>query len=230
MPTSAPSTAPETTLRSLAPTAVLFDLDGTISDSGPVITQSIAETLAHFGYPVPTQDELLQYVGPPIRTGFATFAEVPADQLEQVVANYRDRYNRRMLDAPVFDGMAELITALHARGVPVALATSKRESMAKVILDDADLSRYFTSIHGASEDETRAIKAHIVEDAIAGLRAAGADLSRAVMVGDRHHDVDGATTHGLPVVLVTWGYARPGEEDGATAVVTTATELAALLA
>lgn len=230
MPTSAPSSAAETTLRSLEPTAVLFDLDGTISDSGPVITQSIAETLAHFGYPVPTQQELLQYVGPPIRTGFATYAGIPAEQLEEVVSDYRVRYNARMLQAPVFDGVTDLITDLHARGIPIALATSKRLSMAEVVLEDAGLTRYFTAICGASEDESRAVKPLIVEDAIAGLRAADADLSRAVMIGDRHYDVDGAIEHGLAVILVTWGYAQPGEEKGATAVATTMDELAALLA
>ena len=191
MPTSAPSSAAETTLRSLEPTAVLFDLDGTISDSGPVITQSIAETLAHFGYPVPTQQELLQYVGPPIRTGFATYAGIPAEQLEEVVSDYRVRYNARMLQAPVFDGVTDLITDLHARGIPIALATSKRLSMARVVLEDAGLTTYFTAICGASEDESRAIKPLIVEDAIAGLHAA-APTPRRDPVGLWH--VGGAAT------------------------------------
>lgn len=230
MPTSAPSSPAETTLRSLDPTAVLFDLDGTISDSGPAITQSIAETLEHFNYPVPSPEDLLRYVGPPIRTGFATFAGVPADQLEEVVADYRDRYHGRMLDAPAFEGVAELIADLHARGVPLAVATSKRLSMARVIIEDYGLTKYFTAICGASDDESRAVKADIVEDALAGLRAADADLTRTFLIGDRHHDVDGATAHGIGVVLVTWGYARPGEEEGATAVATTMDELTALLA
>jgi len=221
-------TAPATT--SLQPTAVLLDLDGTISDSGPVITASIAETLAHFGYPAQTQAELLRFVGPPIRDGFRTFAGVPEDELDAVVSDYRDRYNDRMLQAPVFPGMADVIRDLHARGVPLALATSKRRSLAVVILQDAGLAQYFTVMRGASEDESRAVKADIVEDALAGLREHGADLTRPVMVGDRHHDVDGAGLHGLPTVLVTWGYATPGEEQGARAVVDDAAELAALLA
>ncbi|MCM3661500.1 HAD hydrolase-like protein [Georgenia satyanarayanai] len=218
-----------TALEPMNPTAVLLDLDGTISDSGPVITASIAETLAHFGYPEQTQEELLRFVGPPIRDGFRAFVGVPDDQLAAVVGDYRDRYNDRMLQAPVFPGMAELVRDLHARGVPLALATSKRQSLAVVILDDAGLSPYFTVTRGASEDETRAVKADIVEDALAGLRERDVDLTRAVMVGDRHHDVDGAGVHGLPTVLVAWGYARPGEEDGAHAVVHEAAELARLL-
>jgi len=213
----------------MRPTAVLFDLDGTISDSGPVITASIAETLAHFGYPEMTPAELLQFVGPPIREGFRTLAGVPADRLEDVVADYRARYNERMLQAPVFPGMADLVRDLHARGVPLALATSKRRSLAVVITQDAGLTPYFAVQCGASDDESRARKADIVEDALTGLREQGVDLSRAVMVGDRHHDVDGAGEHGLPTVLVRWGYARPEEEQGAHAVVDDVADLARLL-
>ena len=227
--TAAAPTAPATGLEPMRPTAVLLDLDGTISDSGPVITASIAETLAHFGYPEQSESELLRYVGPPIRDGFRTFSAVPDEQLPAVVADYRARYHERMLQAPVFPGMADLIRDLHARGVPLALATSKRRSLAVVILQDAGLSQYFTVMCGASEDESRALKADIVEDALAGLREHGADLTRPVMVGDRHHDVDGAGLHGLPTILVSWGYATPGEEQGARAVVHDAAQLAALL-
>ncbi len=227
--TAATLSAPATELAPMDPTAVLLDLDGTISDSGPVITASIAETLAHFGYPEQTPGELLRFVGPPIREGFRTFVGVPEDRLDDVVADYRARYNERMLQAPVFPGMADLIRDLHARGVPLALATSKRRSLAVVILQDAGLAQYFTVMCGASEDESRAVKADIVEDALAGLREHGVDLQRAVMVGDRHHDVDGAGEHGLPTVLVRWGYARPEEEDGAHAVVDDVADLARLL-
>ncbi|HLS72831.1 MAG TPA: HAD hydrolase-like protein [Actinomycetaceae bacterium] len=222
-------TAPTTGLAPMRPTAVLFDLDGTISDSGPVITASIAETLAHFGYPEQSESELLRYVGPPIRDGFRTFSAVPEEQLPAVVADYRARYHERMLQAPVFPGMAELIGDLHARGVPLAVATSKRQSLATDIIDDAGLSPYFVAVRGASEDESRAAKADIVADAVTALTAADADLSRAVMVGDRRYDVEGAAQHGLPTILVTWGYAEPQEHAGAHAVVRTAGELAALL-
>ena len=227
-----PHSSPALTAPALAPmrpSAVLLDLDGTISDSGPAITASIAETLAAFGYPAQSPAELLRFVGPPIREGFRTLAGVPEEQLDAVVADYRARYNERMLHAPVFPGMADLVRDLHARGVPLALATSKRRSLAVVIIEDAGLTEHFTVLCGATDDETRARKADIVEDALAGLRARGADVARAVMVGDRHHDVDGAGEHGLPTVLVRWGYGRPGEEDGAHAVAQDVADLALLL-
>jgi phosphoglycolate phosphatase len=212
-----------------APTAVLLDLDGTITDSAGAITGCIAESLAAFGYPEQTPEQLLRFVGPPIREGLQRFAGVDDATLEAVVADYRTRYSARMLDVDVFPGMADLVRDLHAAGVPLALATSKMLTMAGPILAHAGLDQYFTVICGATADETRSAKADIVTDTLAGLRAAGADVSGAVMVGDRHHDVEGATANGIPAVLVRWGYARPGEEAGARAVVADAGELAALL-
>src|SRR5699024_8066716 len=146
----------------LRPSAVLFDLDGTISDSGASITASLAETLAHHAYPEQSRAELLRFVGPPIRAGFRTPAGVPERQLDAVVAGYRARHNARMLHAPVGPGMADLVRELHARGVPLAAAASERQSHAQVILQRAGLAQYFPSIRGASEGETPAVKADIV--------------------------------------------------------------------
>ncbi|WP_127126214.1 HAD hydrolase-like protein [Georgenia sp. SYP-B2076] len=213
----------------LRPTAVLFDLDGTITDSGGAVTRSIAEALAHFGYPEQTQEELLRFVGPPTRIGFREFAGVAPEQLDEVIAWYRAAYLTRMLDVNLYPGVPELVRALHAAGVPLAIATSKMRHLAVEILEHDGLAQYFTVICGATRDESRSAKADIVEDALTGLREAGVDVSGAVMIGDRHHDVDGATTHGVPAVLVRWGYGRPGEEDGAVATVDDAAELAALL-
>lgn len=224
--------APTTTTLAVAPlgaTAVLLDLDGTITDSAPAITRSIAETLATFGYREQSPEELLRFVGPPIRTGFTELAEVPAGELEDAVTHYRAVYAARMLEVDVYPGVSELITTLHAAGTPLAVATSKVREMAVAILEHAGLAQYFTIICGATLDESRSKKADIVTDALAGLAAAGADTTSAVMVGDRHHDVEGAAANGIPVVLAGWGYGRPGEESGAHAVVHDTTELAAVL-
>ena len=223
---AAPTTEAPATLHA---TAVLLDLDGTITDSAPAITSAIAETLAAFGYPPETPEQLLRHVGPPIRDGLLEFGGVREEDLEAMVEHYRALYSERMLDVELFDGVPELIRSLRAAGVPLAVATSKMRHMAVPILEHAGLADEFTVICGATPDESRSTKAQIVEDALAGLAAAGADVSRAVMVGDRHHDVDGATEHGIPVILVEWGYAQPGEEAGAHALVRSADELAAVL-
>ncbi|WP_194928829.1 HAD hydrolase-like protein [Pseudactinotalea sp. HY158] len=219
---------PQSALTSLEPTAVLFDLDGTISDSGAAITSAVAEALAAGDYPAISQADLLHFVGPPIRDGFREFGGVAEEDLDRVVAAFRPLYEGRML-APAFEGMPELVRALHSRGVPLALATSKRRALAMQIVEHSGLTEYFTAQCGASDDGTRAWKADIVEDTLAALRAEGVDVSRAVMVGDRDHDVNGAITHDILSVFVAWGYGTDEERDGASAVATDVGELAQLL-
>jgi len=218
----------------LGATAVLLDLDGTVTDSAAAITGAIAETLEAFGRPPLAQDTLLRFVGPPIREGFRDIAAVPEAEIEPLVADYRTRYAARMADVPVFPGVDELIRSWHAAGVPLALATAKLQTMAEPILDAAGLTAYFTTVSGvlAGEDTLGGVqaKANVISRALDGLSAAGADITGAVMVGDRYHDIAGAGTHGLTSVLVRWGYGRPGEEEGAAAVVHDAGELAAVLA
>ncbi|WP_194165042.1 HAD hydrolase-like protein [Pseudactinotalea sp. HY160] len=219
---------PQPTLTSLEPTAVLFDLDGTISNSGVAITSAVAEALAVSGYPPLSEADLLHFAGPPIRDGFREFGGVAEEDLDRVVAAFRPLYEGRML-APAFAGMPELVRELHARGVPIALATSKRRALAVQIVEHSGLTEYFTVQCGATDDGTRAWKADIVEDALAALRDEGVDVSRAVMVGDRDHDVNGAITHDILSVFVAWGYGTAEERDGASAVATDVGELAQLL-
>ncbi len=228
MPLATPSTTSAPALTSLEPTAVLFDLDGTISNSGAAITSAVAGALADCGYPELSHAELLHFAGPPIRDGFRQFAGAREEDLDRLVAAFRTRYETSMF-APTFTGMPELVRRLHAAGVPLALATSKRLSLATQIVARSGLSDYFTLECGATDDGSRAWKADIVEDAIAGLTAAGVDVSGAVMVGDRDHDIDGARAHGLRSVFVAWGYGTPAERAGATAVAEDVDELALLL-
>jgi phosphoglycolate phosphatase len=118
----------------------------------------------------------------------------------------------------VFPGMGDLIRDLHARGVPTSLATSKPESLARAILEREGLLPLVDVITGASEDERRSAKADVVELALERLRERGADVSRPVLVGDRHHDVEGAAAHDVPTILVAWGYGAPSESAGAVEV------------
>ena len=123
----------------------------------------------------------------------------------------------------------DVIRAIHAAGVPLSLATSKPESLAKLILVDLGVAELFTEITGASEDEVRSKKADVVAEALRRLAADGADLSRPVMIGDRIHDIHGAAEHEVPTIYVTWGYGSLAETAGAVAVVDTPAQLYPLL-
>lgn len=211
-------------------TAVLFDLDGTIVDSAPGITSSLAYTFEALGAPVPQPAELLEWVGPPIMDSFRDLAGFDLLTSARALAIYREHYVLTgVFDADLYPGVPEVLRAVHASGVPLSLATSKPESTARLILDHYGLAPYFDEITGASEDEVRSAKADVVEEALYRLRRRGADLTRPVMVGDRHHDVAGAAAHHVPTIHVTWGYGAPEEAVGAVAVVDTAEELLAQL-
>ena len=125
--------------------------------------------------------------------------------------------------------MPEVLARIAEAGVPLSLATSKPESAARRILEHYGLAQYFTVICGASEDEVRSAKADVVEEALRRLRELDVDLSTPVMVGDREHDVHGAAAHGIPTIMVEWGYGSPAEAAGTVAVVSGAEELATLL-
>jgi phosphoglycolate phosphatase len=211
-------------------TCVLFDLDGTLTDSAPGITDSLARMFQDLGQPIPTPAELVEYVGPPLLDSLEQFAGMDESQARTALAVYRAHYAENgAFDSAVFPGIRGLLQRLHAAGIPLAIATSKPESQAVRILEHFGLAEYFRVIAGASEDESRSAKADVVEEALRRLTAQGVDLGHTVMVGDRQYDVEGAASHGLPTILVEWGYGSPAEAAGAIAVVHSTDQLSGLL-
>jgi phosphoglycolate phosphatase len=220
-------------IQTLAPartwSPVLFDLDGTIVDSAADITASLAHMFTQLGLDVPSDDALRSYVGPPLLDSLRLTAGFDDAEAWEALNIYRDHYGERVLRSPVFPGIEGVLERLHSLGIPIALATSKPESMARKVLDHADLSKYFTVITGASEDEELSTKADIVAEALRRLEAQGVDLSNPVMVGDRGYDTLGAAANGVPTILVEWGYGSPAEASDAMAVVHSADQLRNLL-
>lgn len=209
---------------------VLFDLDGTIADSAPGITASLGYMLEKMGREVPTQEDLRKWVGPPILDSFRDFAGMDATESQQALAIYREHYLASGNgEAPIFENMPLVLRRLHEEGMPVALATSKPEFPASVILDHGNLTQYFRVISGSSIDEVKSTKQAVITEALDRFRILGVDLSNPVMVGDRYYDIEGAAANGLPAIFVRWGYGQPQEEVGAISVVNEPTELLPLL-
>jgi phosphoglycolate phosphatase len=209
---------------------ILFDLDGTIADSAPGITATLAHMFEALELPVPAPAELLRYVGPPILDAFRDFAGFSPEKSAQALKVYREEYALNgVTGTSAYPGIREVLAAIHERGIPVSLATSKPELPATNMLNTYDLRQYFDVITGASEDETRSAKADVVAEALRRLSAIGADISKPVMVGDRIHDVEGAAAHNVPTIYVEWGYGSPAEQAGAIDVAKTPEELRTLL-
>ena len=162
--------------------AVLFDLDGTIVDSAADITASLAHMFTELGLDVPSDEVLRSYVGPPLLDSLRLTAGFDDAEAWEALNVYRDHYGEHFLRSPVFPGVAGVLERLHAAGIPVALATSKPESMARKVLDHADLSKYFTVITGASDDEELSTKADIVAESLR--RRSRGDAEDVHRVGD----------------------------------------------
>jgi phosphoglycolate phosphatase len=208
----------------------LVDLDGTIIDSAPGITASLAWTFERLGRPVPGPSELLAYVGPPILDSFRDLAGMTVAEAHHALEVYRPHYLQTgVFNSSVYAGVPALLKRIHESGIPISLATSKPELPATTALDFYGLAHYFSVITGASEDEVRSRKADVVAEALRRMKALGADISMPVMVGDREHDVHGAAEHGVPTIFVEWGYGSAAEQVGAIGVAASAEELGVLL-
>jgi len=211
-------------------TSILFDLDGTIIDSAPGITATLAYTFETMGIPVPSPSDLLGYVGPPILDSFRDRAGLSLGEAAEALAIYRPRYLEiGAFDSSVFPGVPAVLRAVHAAGIPMSLATSKPETPATLILSHFGLLGEFDIITGASDDEVRSSKEDVVAEALVRLAAFGADLSRPVLVGDREHDIEGAAANDVPTIFVDWGYGSATEQAGSIAVAHTPAELQHLL-
>lgn len=208
---------------------VLFDLDGTLTDPKPGIVGAIRHAMAELGRPLVPEADLDWCIGPPLAEIFTRLFDGDASRAAEGIAAYRARYGvTGLFENTVYAGIPELLTAARGRGQRIVLATSKPRVYAQRILDHFDLTRFFDAVHGAELDGTRAAKTDLVPWIVA---KEAIDPAAAVMVGDREHDVIGATAADIPTVGVAWGYGGRAELEGAGAVrvVDTVAELAAVL-
>lgn len=195
----------------------LFDFDGTLVNSGPTVIGAARATLEARGYPVPDAVAIRGFVGPPLLNGITQVLGVPAEEAASFRDAYREIYTQTMTQAEVYPGVEDALRSLLDDGWTLAVATSKREDLARRIAEAKGLDRYFTVIAGADLAEQHD-KAWVIGQALDRLEAAGVDASQAIMIGDRHHDVDGAAARGLRCVFVTWGYGPESEGAPASAI------------
>ena len=204
---------------------ILFDLDGTLTDSGDGIMHCTELTLDHYGLPIPPRSEMRSMVGPPLRDSFLRFG-IPFEELDNAVAFYRKHYLAvGQYENEPYSGIQQLLEKLTAEGNKLYLATSKPETMAADILQYFELRQYFTIICGAVPGG-RSTK----EEVIAHLLTQLDTRENLVMVGDTIYDVKGATFHNIPCIAVAWGYGVVADMEAAGAIIAkTAEELYELL-
>ncbi len=207
---------------------ILFDLDGTLTDSGPGIIACIQYMLEHYGLPVPPAEELRVCVGPPLVDSFTRLFGFTEEKAHEAVGVYRERYIPiGMFENSVYEGIPSLLKGLYEAGARLYIATSKPTEMARQILMHFGLDGYFTQICGASMDERLTAKDDIIEDLLRRLSLSEEEKAATCMVGDRKYDIFGGQKFGLDTVGVRYGYCEENEleEAGATYVFSTAAQL-----
>ena len=205
---------------------ILFDLDGTLTDSGPGITNSVAYALKKWNIEEKDINVLRKFVGPPLDASFAKYYGFSKEKCVQAIQYYREYYlTKGIYENQVYDGMEELLKWLRDTGRRVIVATSKPEPSASHVLEYFQIDSYFDIIAGATMDGSRVEKSDVIRYALdrAGIR----DLSGVVMVGDRENDIQGAKANGLDSIGVLYGYGSREEleEAGAMQIAETVEDL-----
>ena len=195
---------------------VIFDLDGTLTDSAVGITNSVAYALKRWNIEVEDKSTLNCFVGPPLVWSFKNYFGFSEDQALEAVEEYRVYYRERgIFENLVYPGVPEMLEAVRKMGKKVILATSKPEHFAKQILDYFDLTKYFDLVAGATMDYSRAKKGQVIAYALENFCVT--DVSECIMVGDRDQDVNGARDQGFDCIGVLYGYGSREELENAGA-------------
>lgn len=207
--------------------AIIFDLDGTLTDSGEGIINCASLALRTLGLPVPDRDTMRVFVGPPLRETFQKFG-VPPEDVERAIEIYRSRYIPvGLFENTPYPGIPALLAALRAEGHRLYVATAKPESMAITVLEEFGLSRYFHQICGATLDGAISHKDQVIACLLEHMEPA----DDTVMIGDTTFDVIGAAAYGIPTIGVSWGYGKTSDmlDAGATAIAHSPAHLLELL-
>lgn len=205
---------------------IIFDLDGTLTDSAEGITNSVKLVMEHFNIPIPGMDVLRTFVGPPLHGMFVKHG-IPEDRIDEAIEIFRGRYvTIGKYENKPYPGIHNLLQTLKSNGHTLFVATSKPEPQAKDILTHFGLAGYFDCICGASLDRSRISK----EEVLRHLLKTNPDGTH-LMVGDTVFDVIGATALNIPTIGVSWGYGSPEDmlQAGAINIADTMEQLLDLL-
>lgn len=195
--------------------AILFDLDGTLTDSGEGITKSVQYALERIGKPEPDLQKLRVFVGPPLIEQFEEYAGIDEKTARRAVEIYRERYAPiGIYENELYPGIEDMLARLKNRGYKIGIASSKPENFVKIVAEYFHIESYFDEIVGSEPEGGRTNKTEVIEEA---LRRMGLTDHRdqVIMVGDKEHDVFGARRAGLECIAVSYGYGTKEELENA---------------
>lgn len=212
---------------------LLFDLDGTVSESAPGIRMSLEKAIAQLGIEAPDLSDYTLYIGPPLIDTFLHLCHLPPEQAERGAQLYRDYYNAEgKYRNRAYDGIRALLCTLREKGARLAICTSKYERFAEEIVEILGLTDCFDAVCGSNLDGSRKDKKDLIPYALETIAGdAEAAKKNAVMIGDTWYDARGARLCGVDFIGVAYGYGalQPMLNEGASALAQTVEELQELL-
>ena len=184
---------------------ILFDLDGTLFDSAPGITNSLMFALDKYNIKVSDRKELYVFIGPPVWDSFQKYYGFSKEQAAEATRYYRSYFQEKgIFENEIYNGIIELLTKLNVAGKTLIVATSKPIVFANRILEHAGIDKYFSYVAGSELDGTRIDKAEVIAHALQECDIA--NKNDAIMIGDREHDILGAKKNGISSIGVLYGY------------------------
>lgn len=195
---------------------ILFDLDGTLTNSELGVTNSVAYALAKYGIEVPDKKDLTVFIGPPLRDSFERFYSFSEEESLKAVGYYREYFSEKGLyENEVYPEIPELLASLKQAGKQLIVATSKPEKFSIQILKHFGLYDYFDFVAGATMDGSRSRKSDVIQYALESMEIT--NLAETLMIGDREHDVLGAQAQKLDSIGVLYGFGNREELESAGA-------------
>ena len=210
-------------------TTVFFDLDGTLTDPGLGITNSVMHALRRMGVEPPEREALYKFIGPPLKESFHRYYGFDDAQCADAIGKYREHFaDKGLFENELYPAVPGMLQALRDAGLRLAVATSKPEPFSERIIDHFGLKPYFDAVCGSTLEETRTEKWEVIRYALERL---GVTPEETLMVGDREHDVLGAKKCNLKSIGVLYGYGSREEllSAGAAAIAETPEEVARLI-
>lgn len=194
---------------------ILFDLDGTLTESGEGIIKSVQYALEKMKHMEEDSEKLRVFIGPPLIEQFMNYAGFNQEEAEEAVVFYRKRYAvKGIFENRPYDGIQEMLEELKEKGYILVVASSKPENYVNRILEHFQMSSFFDEVVGATMDEKRTNKADVIHEAIRRLHV-DPTQEELLMVGDKEHDILGARACGIPCAAVSYGYGTMQELESA---------------
>ena len=191
--------------------AILFDLDGTLTESGEGITKSVQYALGKLGKPEEDLEKLKVFIGPPLMEQFMKYVDLDEETAKKAVEYYRERYSEKgIFENRPYPGVEDMLKELKRKKYLLTVASSKPEYYVKQILDHFQLTGYFDEIVGSEMNGERTNKAEVIEETLSRLHMSD-KRDQVIMIGDKEHDVFGARKAGLKCIAVSYGYGTEEE-------------------